>query len=706
MRKLLYAFYLFGSVIGMVAQTEHTDPVLVFRNTGEVNLFYSDRLDSISLSRFDADSVEHEEFVSQVFHSADTTMFVPIQEIDSVAFGNRNEVVMKENVTVITEEEFAWIIRYDGENIYYLHDTPDYILPSSGDKLFYGKMDDIFPFGLVAQVNSVTLDSGEYVVNVSDVELADVFDRLFYAGPISGLQPETMKKQARAPIVDNTLSLDIIHKENLEIGGEDCFSVDGNVVAQPLRGYYYFDADISNELSFIMKAKIEEEAKYEETKRIIDIPLGVYALVFTPSVKIDNFVELSAEISAEMDMKRTANIHVNYVKSLGKEAKVTVTEASGDDKGNLAGMELTCDGELYMGLMTTMDFNIVKERGGVRLKAKFGPSFHSEFGIGLLQSLEREYNPEAYGKAKLDACMKVESQATAYYKKFLFGEEEETELWKDEFRFLESKIDLFPRFFQTRAIQKVQSVQNKAQKISVSTKNNTELLADLETGFELETPDGLVLDTVTVDTLMAGTENVQGFSADMDVPKTVYEAEKLFVRPVFKYVGYKIKAEPVQVICNPYIQPMLFSMSNGCVTILSGYPFNGEAQKDSTLFIAGPYISVNITDTVFHERKPIITGVYIDGVTAGCLLGTWHGTEGGQKISYTFYETGEGEYTLEGISYKFRYELNLPHSGQISIYADNGEFVKILQFINLTTDNLQYKVLGNNNEGELFKVSI
>lgn len=706
MRKLLYAFCLLWVVIKVSAQTEQAEPVLVFRNTGEVNLFYSDRLDSIALSKLDADSVEHEGFVSQVFYSEDTTMFVPIQEIDSVAFGNRNEVAMKENVTIMTEEERAWIIRYDGENIYYRHDTPDEILPSPGDKLFYGKTDDIFPYGLVAQVNSVTLASKEYVVNVSDVELADMFDRLFYAGPLSGLQPENMKKQARAPIVDRTFALNLVNTDNLKISGEDCFSVDGTVIAQPLRGYYYLDADISNELAFAMKAKVEAETEYKETKRVAEVPLGVYALVFTPSVKIDNFIELAAEISAEIEMKRTAKIHVNYVKSFGKDAEVKVTGVNGEDKENSASIELTCDGDLYMGVMATLDFNIIKERGGVRLKAKIGPSYHSEFGIEMLQSLEKEFNPEIYGKAKLDICMKAGWYVTAYYKKFLFGKEEEKVVWNDELSFLESEFNLFPYFFQTRAIKKVTPVNDKVPKISVSTKNDTELFADLKTGFALETPDGTVLDTVIVDTLVAGTNEVQGLAIDMDAPETQYEPEELSVRPLFLYAGYLIKAAPVDVDSNLYIQPMLFSMNNGRVAILSGYPFSGEARKDSTLFIAGPYIPVNITDTVFNERKPIITGVYIDNMIANRLIGTWRGTEEGQEISYTFNDDGEGEYTAEGISHEFSYELNSPQSGQIAIYEKNGASAKILQIINLTDNRLRYKVLGQDNANELSKVSI
>jgi hypothetical protein len=111
--------------------------MLVFRNTGEVNLLYSSQVDSIVCSIFDKDSVVHDKYVSQVFYTSDTILVVPISEIDSVTFGSRNIVDFKPGIRHFSESDISYIIRYDGNYVYYRTGTPSNILPKVGEKLFW-----------------------------------------------------------------------------------------------------------------------------------------------------------------------------------------------------------------------------------------------------------------------------------------------------------------------------------------------------------------------------------------------------------------------------------------------------------------------------------------------------------------------------------------------------------------------------------------
>ena len=78
MKKLLILLLLLIALLPIQAQTERGEQVLVFRSTGEVNLFFSEQLDSIVYSRLDTDSVEHENIVSQIFYSPDTAIVIPL----------------------------------------------------------------------------------------------------------------------------------------------------------------------------------------------------------------------------------------------------------------------------------------------------------------------------------------------------------------------------------------------------------------------------------------------------------------------------------------------------------------------------------------------------------------------------------------------------------------------------------------------------
>ena len=131
--KQLYLIILLGllSLTSSLQAQEQADPgeqLLVFRNTGVVDLLYTNEVDSILTND-----------TTQVFYAKDTVLVVPIDELDSVAVGSRNEMKFHDGVKELKKtEDLPWIIRFDGQIIYYRTNTPANILPTVGTKLFYG----------------------------------------------------------------------------------------------------------------------------------------------------------------------------------------------------------------------------------------------------------------------------------------------------------------------------------------------------------------------------------------------------------------------------------------------------------------------------------------------------------------------------------------------------------------------------------------
>lgn len=106
--------------IGLVAQDGKGTKILVFRNSGEINVFNSDSISKVELSVFDADSVEHSDYVSHVFyHMSRQPMVIPLTDIDSVAFGVRNIIEPKKGVRKLSDEEAEGISSFDGEILAY-----------------------------------------------------------------------------------------------------------------------------------------------------------------------------------------------------------------------------------------------------------------------------------------------------------------------------------------------------------------------------------------------------------------------------------------------------------------------------------------------------------------------------------------------------------------------------------------------------------
>jgi len=126
---LILLLGLLGCMQGLHAQEdqEQGEQLLVFRNTGVVNLLYTHEVDSILTT----DS-------TQVFYAKDTTLVVPFAELDSVAVGSRNVRKLKATVHELTEErDLPWLIRIEENHLFYRQNTPQDILPKVGEKLFW-----------------------------------------------------------------------------------------------------------------------------------------------------------------------------------------------------------------------------------------------------------------------------------------------------------------------------------------------------------------------------------------------------------------------------------------------------------------------------------------------------------------------------------------------------------------------------------------
>lgn len=698
MRRVLFLICLLLTAIGARAQ-EKAEQVLVFRNTGEVNLFFTDSLQCIEFSHFDADSLEHDEIVSQVFRTADTTMFVPLCEIDSVAFGPRNEVVWKENVHNLQDEGTQWIIRYDGQCVYYKQETPPDILPKKGDKLFCGVQDELFPTGLIARVDAVALQGGEYAVSVTDVGISEVFDRLFYAG-------RTNVEMRRKPSRPGKPCLPPV-KADLTVGpitlsGSYEFDADLDVVVQPLRGYYYLSMNGTSTFEGRIEGKADNSVKAEGKKEITGVPLGVYALVFTPALRFDAFLDIEASASGFIGVKRVVQHHLKFEKRFGKDPVLETTSADDKDVQVKDSVQagLTLCGSIYGGVLNTLDFNILRETAGARLKLKVGPCFSGEFDVGVLKEASgKAYNADAYAKFVLGTCARIGVEGSVYHRSFPWGGEEEYNLFDFNLDLFKREIDLFPIFAQPVAVSEAGSKRSKPENgtISASVKTETELPYDLDLDFEIVDANDEPIASIDAGTLEMDGDSLQGVAATFeDVDLKGHDVKEVFVRPVFNYGGYKVKAQNIGVKSDMQVQPAVFAMGNGAFTVLSGYPYAGQATQGDAHYQAGPYLPVPVTDTVFVKNPNAPgSGDYLPEEKTDNLIGVWQGTENGKEVTYTFNDDETGSLEAEGNVRSFTFHLNQPQSGEVLLEWTDGDGAMVLKALQISDVKLQYSLTGS-----------
>lgn len=675
MKKLLTLFLSLIALLPIYAQTERGEQVLVFRNTGEVNLFFSEQLDSIVYSRLDTANVEHENIVSQIFYSLDTAIVIPINEIDSVAFGSRNETVFKKEVRQLNDVDCQWIIKYDGSNIFYKLSAPTNILPSKGDRLFYGERDELFLNGLAVKVNHVSRTDEAYVVNVTEVEFNEIFERLFFAGSVDTPNYATTQSTSRrkSPIDINNIyfSKDF----NVEFNGNSAkFGVNYNlniknssIVARPLDGYYSFKADLHHSLGTSMSVDISKSKFYKDWDGL-KIPLGRYAMVFTPYFYLKPFVSINAEMLCNMDTERNMVTHINYSSKKGSKPAFTMTTEKADGNDH-ASTEIVCDGELYFGVAPIFDFNVLQETAGLRAKMRFGPCFNSEFGLGVITQLAKGYTTEAYGKANLSACLRLKGEATYYTHNWFTNEEHESNIFGWQKDYFKKKYDLLPLFLYSKAVRP-KTLKKDIVEVAVKIKSDSLMEIPKEIGFEIADKSYASVDSCYVNPIDSQDQEKLCYATEMDITSKNIISKEVDIRPIVHYAGYTLKADNIAFNNDMPIQPMVFTMSNGITMVLSGIPYSGEASNDSILYKAGPHIPTPIYDKDFGKKQFVQT-VFIGNNENNWLLGTWKDNIDEQQATYTFCDDNSGTLNVNSVSHEFTYYTNYPQSGKLTLYLDN-----------------------------------
>lgn len=706
-KLIIFVCFYISLYIGNAFAQAVDDQLLIFRNTDEVTLLHLSEMDSIVTTRFDAEGKIYDEPTSQVFYAKDTTIVVPIAEIDSVSFGAKNEIVFNDKVRKLsTDIDLPWIVRYDGNSVFYSSNTPQDILPTMGQYLFYNQFDATFPCGLTAKVIGVATKGNEIEVKLVSADYTEIFDKFFYAGPISELDETVNKAKGIESVLQTTAEISSRGelKGTLSMEGvgvtsiKGTYDVSGDVVLHPFSNYYHADVTMDMGINHNFQFQTDESTSVELEKNLVTIPLPPVAAIFRPSLSLGLFLDAKAEMNFNFDMERH---FINRFVWERKGDKQTFTKQHPKDKvsNNVAKLEVVLNGSVYAGVQSQFDFNLVGNSLGARAKLKYGPEVYGELSLGLLNDLEKEYNPEMYGSAELSLQNKLQFQGFAITRNIVWGEEHMYNIFEFESVGSKRKIDLFPRFFASRAVE---VKKDNIPQISVAAKSNNEIVSKLETGFQVVDKEENVLSETFVDEIKADTTAVQIVTTELPVPSEVKDLEDVKVRPVFKYASKTIPFANIGISQNPNIQPIIAYGSNGSASFVSGVPVVGTSTTGNTIYHIGPYIPIAIYDKDFHKTSPYLghSAEYVGDKETSTLYGTWKANIDDKDVIVTF-EVGN-KCSVDfgtGVMDDATYYVNCPQSGYLTINSERSPV--IMQLIKTEASRIVVKfrtVFDTNNE--------
>lgn len=144
-----------------------------FKN-GDVQVLWTDWVESMSVSKIGIDSVVNPKYVTQEIWMSDTVLRFPLDSIERISFVTPPPE-FKEGVVRFEDGLENYIIGCDSLTVLLATDTPEKLIPRPGTKVCYLKMTEIFPAAFAGEVKEVRKKSDMIEMECGLTSLTDIF---------------------------------------------------------------------------------------------------------------------------------------------------------------------------------------------------------------------------------------------------------------------------------------------------------------------------------------------------------------------------------------------------------------------------------------------------------------------------------------------------------------------------------------------------
>lgn len=162
------------------------DAYYLHMKNGNIQVFYTDWVDSMNVSKIDIDGKEQETICSHEIWANDTVYRYALEYVDSVSFVTPKTEYQPEVIN-LSDNLRAYVDYCDSLSIAFNTNTPTNLLPKTGDKLVYTIMDDCFPTGFAGKVKNISTEGNHFLVDCELIELSQIF-KCYYSTIITDNQ--------------------------------------------------------------------------------------------------------------------------------------------------------------------------------------------------------------------------------------------------------------------------------------------------------------------------------------------------------------------------------------------------------------------------------------------------------------------------------------------------------------------------------------
>ena len=330
-----------------------------------IQVFYTDMVDSMTVSKVDLNGIEHDDFVTQQVWMNDTVFNYALADIDSVSFVTPS-TIYQPGVVKLEDGLENYVVSHDAMTITLSKDTPTKLLPKNKDKLVYLQQTELFPSGFAGEVMEVHKNSNAYIVSCAMVKLSEIFVRYYSTSNVPktrAVTPNYAPNEVKwnpgklyYPLINPLLGF--VSKninEDISIGSEfDAYvnvepevSIRGTLIISPEEGTYVCVSstgkyEVTSHLSLAGTLQAEKKWMFTGEKRWQkSIPNCPLLVVFVePGVFVRS--SLSSEIDATLTQKATSYFLLNMSTKKRENLRnqpltFRVEESNSDIEGSISG---------------------------------------------------------------------------------------------------------------------------------------------------------------------------------------------------------------------------------------------------------------------------------------------------------------------------------------------------------------------------------
>lgn len=354
---------------------------IVYHNGGQISPFLDADVDSIGFSRFDADSVEHKDWYSQVVYTPDSAYIFPLAQIDSVGF-QAIPTIYKPEVIHMTRAWEPLVEGYEDNIITFTSGIASVWNPKKGDVLFYNEFTDRFPYGYSGKVKDVTVDNGRYVITMGEMDLDDIYEQVMIVSSTELLDtyqlPDSLAQLDPAPQFAPGDKRRIRESVSMSLGGSAKIkyrdltgtvsaslnlTITTGLVKRP-HGDWYFSCKASPVVKLGASLRsTSQEASWEYNENALQCFPGLPLRVPVPNtpflmeLRVGPYASFNGSIGLTLDWSKTIALPVIEVTYEDNSWHYdTFTPQNSEKSGGAVGAKLDCKGNITLGIISVLGF--------------------------------------------------------------------------------------------------------------------------------------------------------------------------------------------------------------------------------------------------------------------------------------------------------------------------------------------------------------